>query len=505
MDEATPVVGEEHTVGEETIDEHSAAEETDAMNEHILPSEIVDVSSAATLDDASAATSELVEGDAVSLALQSCASGHGTVIVNEFEHKNPANDWDDDSDEDSLLSRQRVRKQSAKEYNLLDWENLEDESTCCLQSTDDTASLSSYDSQSYVDLSAVATLGSRSVNSQSTSDCSQATIVTAPSTTPAESTAQTPNLADKETLEEITKATIGLKAVKADDAEVPVYLWDRRIVGDNPSERKQKALTGLRLFGLRLFRRGLFKDCIDRLERKFGRAWRLLPLRTPSGKLTPVAKEKEALRHILWHATEATWFEYLRGSRIHHFRFPFRYQRMARDGVPIFFETPGPSKMQRQPEFTDQTVKERVRPKIEKVINRRYLARVSSGLKLKSLIKYFAVPKGLDDIRIVYDGTASGLNDDVWAPPFWLATIESLIRALSDSSWMADRDIGDMFLSFALHPSAWPFAGVDIGPILWHWCRNAMGFSSSPYNSIKMSLIAEEVILGDRLDSENPF
>jgi hypothetical protein len=189
---------------------------------------------------------------------------------------------------------------------------------------------------------------------------------------------------------------------------------------------------------------------------------------------------------------------------------------MARDGVPIFFETAGPSKMQRQPEFKDPEVRARVKPKIEKVMQRRYLARVSSGLKLKSLIKYFAVPKGLDDIRIVYDATASGLNDAVWAPPFWLATVESLLRALSDLSWMADRDIGDMFLNFALHPSAWPFAGVDIGPILennnaefadrwWHWCRNAMGFTSSPYNSIKMSLVAEEVILGDRKDPENPF
>ena len=79
--------------------------------------------------------------------------------------------------------------------------------------------------------------------------------------------------------------------------------------------------------------------------------------------------------------------------------------------------------MQRQPEFADPRVRDRVKPKIEKVIKRRYMARVSTGIKLKSLIKYFAVPKGLEDIRIVYDGTASGLNDAVWAPSFWLPTI----------------------------------------------------------------------------------
>ena len=32
-----------------------------------------------------------------------------------------------------------------------------------------------------------------------------------------------------------------------------------------------------------------------------------------------------------------------------------------------------------------------------------------------------------------------------------------------------------------------------------------MGFRSSPYNSVKMYLIAEEVLRGDRLDGNNPF
>jgi hypothetical protein len=118
--------------------------------------------------------------------------------------------------------------------------------------------------------------------------------------------------------------------------------------------------------------------------------------------------------------------------------------------------------MKPQPTFADDGVRERVKPKIEKVIKRRYMARVTTGLRLKSLIKYFAVPKGIDDIRIVYDGTASGLNDSVWAPSFWLPTIDSLVRALDADSWMADRDIGDMFLNFQLHESVWPFAGVDI-------------------------------------------
>eukprot|EP00956_Cyclotella_meneghiniana_P019471 scaffold33317_cov124-Cyclotella_meneghiniana.AAC.1 len=55
------------------------------------------------------------------------------------------------------------------------------------------------------------------------------------------------------------------------------------------------------------------------------------------------------------------------------------------------------------------------------VKRRRYLIG-STRLDLKAIIKYFAVPKGEKDWRIVYDATASGLNECVWAPSFWLPT-----------------------------------------------------------------------------------
>jgi hypothetical protein len=88
---------------------------------------------------------------------------------------------------------------------------------------------------------------------------------------------------------------------------------------------------------------------------------------------------------------------------------------------------------------------------------------------------------------------------------------------------MTDQDIGDMFLNFQLHDSVVPFTGVDLsalyetgydsGPRWAVWDRNLMGFAASPYNYIKMALVAEEVCRGDRhkkgvgLDSKelNPF
>ena len=193
---------------------------------------------------------------------------------------------------------------------------------------------------------------------------------------------------------------------------------------------------------------------------------------------------------------------------------------MVRDGCRIFFEHPGPeaspAELKRtQPKFRDPAVKAEMHKKVMKVKKRRYLLGTTLE-NLKSIIKYFAVPKGDSDVRIVYHATASGLNDCVWSPSFWLPTIDSLIRALDVDSWMADRDIGDMFLNFELHHSAWPFCGVDLAPVLdpaeaagvqrwYHWVRNLMGFKPSPWSSIRTSLVSEEVIKGDRHDIANPF
>ena len=143
------------------------------------------------------------------------------------------------------------------------------------------------------------------------------------------------------------------------------------------------------------------------------------------------------------------------------------------------------------------------------MLKRRYL--LPSDSLVKSYIKYFAVPKGDDDIRMVYDATANKLNEAVWVPTFWLPTIDSLVRAVCSTSWMTDRDVGDMFLNYQLHEDVRPFTGVDLtslyagpedpGPRMAVWDRNLMGFAASPYNSIKMALVAEEICKGDRFES----
>jgi hypothetical protein len=55
----------------------------------------------------------------------------------------------------------------------------------------------------------------------------------------------------------------------------------------------------------------------------------------------------------------------------------------------------------------DSNIREMVKAKMLGVIQKGYIA---EG-KVKSLTSYFSVPKGADDIWMVYDATASGLNE----------------------------------------------------------------------------------------------
>ena len=194
---------------------------------------------------------------------------------------------------------------------------------------------------------------------------------------------------------------------------------------------------------------------------------------------------------------------------------------LARDGVPPYFFndlSPSPLSTRLKPPPPDDE-RAILAKKITTIIVKHYI--VPPREKLRSCIQYFAVPKGIidgvaQDWRVVYHAGANMLNDCVWAPGFWLPTVSSLLRMLDSDSLMEDRDIGEMFLNFELHPSLRKFAGVDVSSLSldrdatdghrwFYWTKNLMGFRPSPYNSVKMYLIAEEVIRGDRYDECNAF
>jgi hypothetical protein len=73
-----------------------------------------------------------------------------------------------------------------------------------------------------------------------------------------------------------------------------------------------------------------------------------------------------------------------------------------------------------------------MRTKLDKVRDRRY---VTKG-NVDSLISFFAVPKGTEDVRLVYDGTRSGLNDAIWVPRFPLPTVNTMLRAVNKNTFI---------------------------------------------------------------------
>ncbi len=218
-------------------------------------------------------------------------------------------------------------------------------------------------------------------------------------------------------------------------------------------------------------------------------------------------------------AADNDWFEYPAGSQLHYFCFPERYRLQARDGVTVFFKDKGPTQMRQQPRQSGPEERDVLKSKISKFIKKGYIVPLEPG-QIKSLIKYFAVPKGIldsvvQDWRVVFHAGANKLNNSVWAPFFALQSVNSLLRIVDSNLLMSDRDMGEMFLNFGLDWKVWKFAAIDLGPLkfstkecghrwmTWSWCL--MGFRLLLYNVVKLYLIAEEILRGDRHDPSNAF
>ena len=118
------------------------------------------------------------------------------------------------------------------------------------------------------------------------------------------------------------------KAVKADDAEVPVHLWDCAVMGRETVEIEAKALATLRQFLMRVYCRRLWREIRQHMGKSFGKNWTTGLVKDdgkPRHQHQAAVKEANAMREILWRATNNDWFEYPAGSRLLFFWFPARY------------------------------------------------------------------------------------------------------------------------------------------------------------------------------------
>lgn len=296
------------------------------------------------------------------------------------------------------------------------------------------------------------------------------------------------------------------RATKSDDAEVRTHLWDDHLLEglglQLQSMNLDVALRVLRTWFLRIWKRHVTRSFFKWYNRKV--------IVCPKHRRAMLADAHDCISR----AADATWWSWDAGSRPFFWRWPSDYLEVSRIGVEVWFDGCVQPWTRKQRGAKSLEGKNLVKMKLDTIQKKNY---IESG-HIKSLMSFFDVPKGEDNIRMVYDGSASGLNGNLWAPWFSLPTIDCLLRSLEPGYSMADNDVGEMFHNFMLHETLRQYCGLDISLYasadqrekgnkqVWRrWNRLAMGLRPSPYCAVQGMMIAREVILGNRLSESNVF
>jgi len=210
-------------------------------------------------------------------------------------------------------------------------------------------------------------------------------------------------------------------ATKADDAVVPVELWDSRVLPDMDPEKRTLVLIPLQHFFLRWWRKTVRRCFLSwfRNHYKMGEvgSTRSLKLILRNKRL---ASDWEAGRDCIRRCILASWWDWDAGSRPLFWRWPSEYLEIIKDGLPPWYSSAPPAYTVPQRGEPDPVIHAKVSKKLSIVKAKGYLAEGP----VKSLTSFFTVPKGDQDVRVVYNGTKSGLNACLWAPWFRLPTID---------------------------------------------------------------------------------
>jgi hypothetical protein len=193
----------------------------------------------------------------------------------------------------------------------------------------------------------------------------------------------------------------------------------------------------------------------------------------------------------LCYATDASWWDWDHDSAPFFWRWPSEFLTDMRYGIKPRFIGPPPAYRVRQRLDKDPAIFAKIRDKMLKLLNRGYL----DSDTIDALMNYFAVSKGLSDIRMVFDGTKSGLNDSLWVPWFALPTATTIRRTVLPGYWCAGNDFGEQFYNYWLLEDLRAMSGVDVSALFedvpgqsakwFRWNLPAIGLKSSPYQAFQ--------------------
>ena len=317
------------------------------------------------------------------------------------------------------------------------------------------------------------------------------------------------------------------KAAKNDDALADVQVWNEAVmkppstwtsswsfVGGKAMTRDvELMLSELRFAQSNRFKRNVETSFVKYITKKHGAEIFEVDSMNPKEMNQDLLHDLSAGYEAIDKANLSSFWDWEGGSAPFFWRWQSEVQKDLRDGTPLWVSGRLPrykrsrQMLPREPEKADQ-----VKRKLSKVINRGYI----SPEEMVNVTSYFDVPKGDDDIRMVYDFTASKLNDALWAPNFWLPTISNVLDCTTHSSWFGDVDAGEMFLNFPLDREMRKYCGVDVSCVypsssqhkkrtVHCWQRMAMGMKPSPWVTTRLLSWLTEIVKGDRTEPSNPF
>ena len=325
-------------------------------------------------------------------------------------------------------------------------------------------------------------------------------------------------------------------AVKDDKASVDYALWNNRIQLVFPSVTSHH-LNMFRHMCLTKEFRILYLEFILYMKNKYPKWWQSHAskdrvcnwvLKTKGGDKDSLQfQDIKAGREVLSSYFSSSFFAWDKGSSLIFWRWPAPFQIIARDGIPPYHLYHWP-KNQNSPKRIKAKDKPLLFEKFEIYLNKGYL-KVIQPNEIKSVIDYFYVPKGLTDVRVVFNGTSCGINKAVFASNFWLPMSNTMTRLLSFGYRCVDVDIGEMFWNFPLHPELQLYSGVDLTPfrdnilksstrrlfeekhlnsnkrLITKLTRVWMGFKQSPEIACRYFYLAEEFIRGNHKEVNNPL
>ncbi len=141
--------------------------------------------------------------------------------------------------------------------------------------------------------------------------------------------------------------------MKADDAEIPEYLWDQVLVPCLDPLRK-RALTNFRDLGMRWWKSRIRKEFLTWFFNEHPGLKETLQVSKESytqyigvihgflKRSKEASKNWTAGRDCVSRCCNSTWWEWSAGSRPRFWRWPSEYRSQIRDGVPPWFSSTPP-------------------------------------------------------------------------------------------------------------------------------------------------------------------